>query len=348
MVIGEKEFVHSPIAKIPSGGYKTDQYSKSSIQYLEWVSRRDNIKIRQALNGGEIRLPGTRYRLDGYSNETNTAFEYQGCVYHGCPKCFPEDREETKHPMTQQSMSEIYGLTMKKKSYIESLGMKYVCMWEHEFRETYRNDPELRHYLQNLDITHRLDPRESFFGGRTNASQLYYRTKEDEKIEYVDFTSLYPWVNKTCQYPVGHPEVITSDFKDLDQYFEIAKSRILPPRGLYHPVLPYKSNGKLKFPLCQTCAKKESPSLYDRDLVYSGTSDSGTTGIPSPQNIRGIPLEGHHPIRCRDERRRTVRLLYQHIPEVQARGEWPSGLDQDLRRCQRVYRLVFRKRRGIP
>ena len=90
VVIGEKEFVHSPIAKIPPGGYKTDQYSKSSIQYLEGVSRRDNIKIRHALNGGEIRLPGTRYRLDGYSYETYTTFEYQGCVYHGCPRCFPE------------------------------------------------------------------------------------------------------------------------------------------------------------------------------------------------------------------------------------------------------------------
>ena len=274
VVIGEKEFVRSPIAKIPPGGYKTDQYSKSSIQYLEWVSRRDNIKIRHALNGGEIRLPGTRYRLDGYAYETNTAFEYQGCVYHGCPRCFPEDREETKHPLTQQSMSELYALTMKKKSYIESLGMKYLCMWEHEFRETYRNDPELRHYLQNLDITDRLDPRESFFGGRTNASQLYYRTKEDEKIEYVDFTSLYPWVNKTCKYPVGHPEVITSDFKEIDQYFGIAKVRILPPRGLYHPVLPYKSNGKLKFPLCKTCAEKESPSLCgcsDKDRTMTGT-----------------------------------------------------------------------------
>ena len=221
-----------------------------------------------------MRLPGTRYRLDGYAYETNTAFEYQGCIYHGCPRCFPEDREETKHPMTQQSMSKLYTLTMKKKSYIESLGMKYVCMWENEFRETYRNDPELRHYLQNLDITDRLDPRESFFGGRTNASQLYYRTKEDEKIEYVDFTSLYPWVNKTCKYPVGHPEVITSDFKEIDQYFGIAKVRILPPRGLYHPVLPYKSNGKLKFPLCQTCAEKESPSLCgcsDEDRTMTRT-----------------------------------------------------------------------------
>ena len=113
-----------------------------------------------------------------------------------------------------------------------------MCMWEYEFRETYPNDPELRHYLQNLDITDRLDPRESFFAGRTNASQLYYRTKEDEKIEYLDFTSLYPWVNKTCQYPVGDLEVITSDFKDLAQYFGIAKVRILPPRRLITPCYP--------------------------------------------------------------------------------------------------------------
>ena len=40
--------------------------------------------------------------------------------------------------------------------------------------------------------------------------------------------------------------------------------------------------------------------------------------------------------------------LIQHVPEVQARGEWPSRLDQDPRRCQRVYQSVFQKRRGIP
>ena len=80
VVFGKKELVHSPIAKIPPGGYKMDQYSKSSIQYLEWVAKRDNIKIQHALNGGEIGLPGTRYKLNGYSYETNTTLEYNGCV----------------------------------------------------------------------------------------------------------------------------------------------------------------------------------------------------------------------------------------------------------------------------
>ena len=108
VVIGEKEFVRSPIAKIPPGRYKIDQYSKSSIQYLEWVSRREGVKIQHALNGGEVCLPGTRYKLDGYCQETNTAYEFHRYVFHGCPRCFPEDLEETKHPLNRQSMSELY------------------------------------------------------------------------------------------------------------------------------------------------------------------------------------------------------------------------------------------------
>ena len=117
VVIRGKEFVRSPIAKIPPGGYKMDQYSKSSIQYLEWVSRREGIKIQHALNGGEVCFPEIRYKLDGHCQETNTAYEFHGCVFHGCPRCFPEDREETKHPLTHQSMSEFYSLTMKNISY---------------------------------------------------------------------------------------------------------------------------------------------------------------------------------------------------------------------------------------
>ena len=65
-----------------------------------------------------------------------------------------------------------------------------------------------------------------------------------------------------------------SNFQDLDQYFGIAKVRILPPRGLYHPLLPYRSNGKLKFPLRQTCTESENPSpcvCSDKDRTMTGT-----------------------------------------------------------------------------
>ena len=58
---------------------------------------------------------------------------------------------------------------------------------------------------------------------------------------------------------------MTSHFDPLDTYFGIAKVKVLAPRGLYHPVLPYRSNGKLKFPLCRTCADEERLGRCDHN-----------------------------------------------------------------------------------
>ena len=52
----------------------------------------------------------------------------------------------------------------------------------------------------------------------------------------------------------GHPEIITDNFQDISTYFGLVKCTVLPPRGLFHPVLPYRASGKLMFPLCKTCA----------------------------------------------------------------------------------------------
>jgi len=171
-------------------------------------------------------------------------------------------------------MEELYALTMKKKQYIESLGIHYVCIWEHEFHQQYKQNHDMKKFIDDLDIVERLNPRDSFFGGRTNASKLHYKAKDKEEIKYVDFTSLYPYVNKYCRYPIGHPEIITANFKNLDQYFGIAQVKILPPRGLYHPVLTYRSNGKLKFPLCRTCADLEQQTpctCSDEKRAITGT-----------------------------------------------------------------------------
>lgn len=85
---------------------------------------------------------------------------------------------------------------------------------------------------------------------------------------------MYPSVNKYAKYPVGHPVIITSDFASISQYFGIAKVKILPPRQLFHPVLPYQSNGKLKFPLCKKCADIENQhSCFcdDKERTLTGT-----------------------------------------------------------------------------
>jgi hypothetical protein len=63
----------------------------------------------------------------------------------------------------------------------------------------------------------------------------------DVIFRYVDFTSLYPWCNKMTRTVVGHPRIITENFDDISTYFGLVKCTVLPPRGLFHPVLPYRT-----------------------------------------------------------------------------------------------------------
>ena len=123
--------------------------------------------------------------------------------------------------------------------------------------------------------------RDCYFGGRTNGIVLYKKFYDGQKGKYVDFTSLYPDILKYKRFPVGHPEKIT---RDMDQlllrpckgncfcspcpgvhwelpYFGEMKVTVLPPTDLLHPVLPLKCNGKLKFPLCYTCACNETQEM---------------------------------------------------------------------------------------
>lgn len=201
-------------------------------------------------------------------------FKIKGCVYHGCPDCFQQDRSDVKHPATNQTLDVLYKMTKKRERELKNLGYNLIIVWEHQFQNQLDKNPELQQFVSKLDLQERLDPRDSFFGGRTNAVKLHYTAKEDEKIQYYDFTSLYPLTNKYCRYPVGHPTIITNDFQDISNYFGLAKIKVLPPRKLYHPVLPYRSKGKLKFPLCRTCADAENQNACTcsvEERVITGT-----------------------------------------------------------------------------
>ena len=62
-------------------------------------------------------------------------------------------------------------------------------------------------------------------------------------------------MQKTGKYPLGAPEIITENFnQNLEMYFGLIHCRVIPPRGLYFPVLPARFNNKLIFTLCRTCA----------------------------------------------------------------------------------------------
>ncbi len=129
-------------------------------------------------------------------------------------------------------------------------------------------------FISSLQIPTPLCPRDAFFGGRTNATKLYYKAKSDETLKYLDFTSFYPFVNRYGNHPVGHPIIITENFLDISKYEGLVKCKVLPPRKMYHPVAPHKASSRLMFPLCSTCSESQqlSPCLHtDEERALTGT-----------------------------------------------------------------------------
>jgi len=147
-------------------------------------------------------------------------------------------------------------------------------MWESDFDKQMKNDETMRRFVENLELVLPLQPRDAFFGGRTEAFKLHAEATDDVKIRYYDVTSLYPFINKTGKIPLGHPKIITENFGNIRNYEGLIKCRILPPRDLHIPVLPAKVNGKLMFGLCRTCMveKQNEPFQHsDRERLLTGT-----------------------------------------------------------------------------
>ena len=55
--------------------------SNIAVKWLSWVAEKDEIHIQHIRNGGEKRVG--KYSLDGYCEERNTVYEFQGCYWHG-------------------------------------------------------------------------------------------------------------------------------------------------------------------------------------------------------------------------------------------------------------------------
>ncbi|KAL1246654.1 hypothetical protein QQF64_034431 [Cirrhinus molitorella] len=93
-------------------------------------------------------------------------------------------------------------------------------------------------------------------------------------IYYVDFTSLYSFCQARKSYPISHPKIIFNDFQPIENYYGLIKGMVYPPQGLLHPVLPFRCNSKLMFPLCRTCAHNENQTTScthtDQERALSG------------------------------------------------------------------------------
>ena len=203
-------------------------------------------------------IQGEAMSVDGYDEATKTVYEFHGCFYHGCVKCFPNHRYQKHNCHPDRTISGIFEATCKKTQKLRQAGYTVIEKWEHDFEVDKKTNPTLIEFLKTFNLSDPLNPRDSFIGCRTNGVRLHCVAEEGEEIHCVAINSLYPYVNKTKTYPVGHPEILVNPAdQDIGSYFGIAKDKILPPLQMYHPVLPVHIGGKRMFPLFGNCAKEQ-------------------------------------------------------------------------------------------
>ncbi|KAL6417053.1 hypothetical protein ACFW04_013026 [Cataglyphis niger] len=286
MTVFRKNFLHSnTIRVIPTGGYKkANNHLRKALQCLIRMERELGHSINHAGRAREYRtIDGTL--VDGYYETSDTSgttqrhvLQFHGCFWHGCPSCFPLNRDkaisssdckDTIDSRYERTLAISWRLRQRKYSVMEK--------WECSFDRDMRDNREMREYLDNHPLveTSPLDPHDAFFGGRTGNIVTQYEVTGTEKIRYVDACSLYPYVLKTGAFPIGNPDIYVGDecsaligkapnynFNTLEG---LIRCRVLAPRNLFHPVLPYRVKGKLLFALCRSCCETFSQTACTHD-----------------------------------------------------------------------------------
>ena len=108
-------------------------YSKIAIKWLNSI----NPNIQHAENGGEFKIPDSRYRVDGYDKETNTVYEFHGDDWHGNPTKHKSDFK--CHPFNKNlTAGELYQKTIERENEIKSLGYNLIVMWEKDYHSNQR------------------------------------------------------------------------------------------------------------------------------------------------------------------------------------------------------------------
>ena len=130
---GEK--VEAPQTAYEKAFYPKHNASKESIQWLEYAAKHWNMTIHHAMSGhGGERWIGKR-PVDGYNHKRKLVFQYHGCYWHGCPKCYP-DRDKIIE-RGDRTREDLFQATMRRTAYLRKAGYRVIECWACEVGDKY-------------------------------------------------------------------------------------------------------------------------------------------------------------------------------------------------------------------
>src|SRR6266436_6732265 len=134
------------IAMIPYCGYEPmRKRSHIANNWLNYIEIKYNIILER-----EVRIGN--YFADGYYRQTNTVYEFLGCFFHGCRKCYINDIY-AYNQFLKDTIANISIKTQQKLETYRSIGVNIVSIWECEFKQQLKCDKEMKLFIDNSLIT---------------------------------------------------------------------------------------------------------------------------------------------------------------------------------------------------
>ena len=129
--------IPAPESAFEEAFYPEGSFGVKATCWLEYEAKNRGIHIHhhRCGHGGERIVAGGK--VDGYHPESKTVFQYHGCFWHGCKKCFPHPKQRTEivsldragNPRTRDAA---YEKTLQRSAVIRFLSYNLVEKWEHE------------------------------------------------------------------------------------------------------------------------------------------------------------------------------------------------------------------------
>ena len=134
--------------------------TNQSVKALKWLYLKEKEIVKQGAsadrilhvrNSGEqsVRTAVTFYFVDGYDPLTRTVYEFHGCLYHGCPRCYP-NRQAKHYATPDRTIQELYEATINKRTALLRAGYRVVEMWECEWQKLVDTNAEVQSFLASL------------------------------------------------------------------------------------------------------------------------------------------------------------------------------------------------------
>lgn len=113
-----------------------------AIAWLEHIEKQWRVEIRHANNLGEYRVEN--FKVDGYSHEINTIFEFHGSAFHGDPNLYY--RTDTPNGFKPElTAEEMFEYTVAREKRLMYLGYKLYHIWESDYWQGVKEGDPLKY-----------------------------------------------------------------------------------------------------------------------------------------------------------------------------------------------------------